>query len=102
MCLRGRRNNLPNPFASHSSTSSDSLPWSRALEDARTALQALQRELNDKIHLVIGAVTVQDSDASKRQAERATLLTLVAAVHLPLNLVSSIFGMNIREIDGDR
>ena len=82
-------------------TSGDSSPWSRALEDARTALQALQRELNDEIHLVIGAVTVQDSDASKRQAERATLLTVVAAVYLPLTLVTSIFGMNIREIDGD-
>jgi hypothetical protein len=78
-----------------------STDWSRALRDANNALQALQRELNDEIHLVIGAVTVQDSDASKRQAERATLLTLVAAVYLPLTLVTSIFGMNIREVDGD-
>lgn len=76
-------------------------PWSSALRDANAALQALQRELNDEIHLVIGAVTVQDSDTSKRQAERATLLTLVAAVYLPLTLVTSIFGMNIREIDGN-
>jgi hypothetical protein len=91
----------PNRFAQQSSTSRDNLPWSRALRDANSALQVLQRELNDEIHLVIGAVTVQDSDASKRQAERATLLTLVAAVYLPLTLVTSIFGMNIREIDGD-
>lgn len=82
-------------------TSGDSSPWSLALEDAGTVLQALQRELNDEIHLVIGAVTVQDSGTSKRQAERATLLTLVAAVYLPLTLVTNIFGMNIREIDGD-
>jgi len=78
-----------------------SLPWSDALQSANAGLHALQRELNDEIHLVIGAVTVQDSDTSKRQAERATLLTLVAAVYLPLTLVTSIFGMNIREIDGD-
>jgi len=82
-------------------TSVASSPWSDALHDANTSLHALQRELNDEIHLVIGAVTVQDSDASKRQAERATLLTVVAAVYLPLTLVTSIFGMNIREIDGD-
>lgn len=82
-------------------TSGDSSPWSHALEDAKIALQALQRALNDEIHLVIGAVTVQDSDTSKRQGERATLLTLVAAVYLPLTLVTSIFGMNIREIDGN-
>ena len=82
-------------------SSEDSSPWSDALRSASTSLHALQRELNDEIHLVIGAVTVQDSDASKRQAERATLLTVVAAVYLPLTLVTSIFGMNIREIDGD-
>ncbi|KAM0706191.1 hypothetical protein Q7P35_006740 [Cladosporium inversicolor] len=89
------------PIDSTKPTAGDSPPWSRVLKDANTALQALQRELNDEIHLVIGAVTVQDSDASKRQAERATLLTLVAAVYLPLTLVTSIFGMDIREIDGD-
>ena len=35
----------------------------------------------------------------KRQSRRATLLTLLAAFYLPLALVTSIFGMNIREFD---
>ena len=62
-------------------------------------LGKLDKELNDEIHLIIGAVTVQDSDANKTQTERATLLTLLAAVYLPLTLVTGIFGMNIREVD---
>ena len=89
------------PIDPSKSTSGNNSPWSVTLQKANADLLSLQRELNDEIHLVIGAVTVQDSDASKRQAERATLLTLVAAVYLPLTLVTSIFGMNIREIDGD-
>jgi Mg2+ and Co2+ transporter CorA len=35
----------------------------------------------------------------KKQAQRATLLTVLAVIYLPLTLVTSIFGMNIKEID---
>lgn len=69
-------------------------------------LNKLDKEPNDEIHLIIGAVTVQDSAFMKeqtvrmeQQAERATLLTFLAAIYLPLTLVTGIFGMNIREID---
>jgi hypothetical protein len=75
------------------SASSKILTW--IAED----LKKLDNELNDEIHLIIGAVTVQDSDANKTQTERATLLTLLAAVYLPLTLVTGIFGMNIRDIN---
>jgi len=34
----------------------------------------------------------------KNQAQRATLLTILAAIYLPLTLVTGIFGMNIFEI----
>jgi Mg2+ and Co2+ transporter CorA len=36
----------------------------------------------------------------KTQARRATLLTILAAIYLPLTLVTGIFGMNIKEING--
>ena len=35
----------------------------------------------------------------KQQAQRATLLTILAAIYLPLTLVTGIFGMNILEIN---
>ncbi|KAI5365906.1 Putative Mg2+ transporter protein, CorA-like/Zinc transport protein ZntB [Septoria linicola] len=58
--------------------------------------------LNDSFQILIGAMAVLDSDANKKQAERATLLTLLAAIYLPLSLATGIFGMNIREINGGR
>jgi hypothetical protein len=72
---------------------------STTLKNMVEDLNTLDKELNDEIHLIIGAVTVQDSDANKQQSERATLLTLLAAVYLPLTLVTGIFGMNIKDID---
>ena len=36
----------------------------------------------------------------KKEAARATLLTALAAIYLPLSLVTGIFGMNIKEING--
>lgn len=63
-------------------------------------IDKINKELNDDIQLIIGAVTIQDSEAMKQQAQRATLLTLLAAIYLPLTLVAGIFGMNIREING--
>jgi Mg2+ and Co2+ transporter CorA len=35
----------------------------------------------------------------KQQAQRATLLTILAVIYLPLTLVTAIFGMNIKEIN---
>jgi Mg2+ and Co2+ transporter CorA len=71
----------------------------KTLTEVFEDLDKLDKELNDEIHLIIGAVTVQDSDVNKQQTERATLLTLLAAVYLPLTLVTGIFGMNIKDIN---
>lgn len=60
--------------------------------------EKMEDDLNDDIQLAIGAATIQDSDAMKQQAEKGTLLTTLAALYLPLTLVTGIFGMNIREI----
>jgi len=60
----------------------------------------LSETLGKEIQLVIGSVQVRDSDNMKRQADRTLLLTLLAAVYLPLSLVTGIFGMNIKEING--
>lgn len=68
-------------------------------EPLLTQIDDINRELNEDIQLIIGAVTIQDSEAMKLQAERATLLTLLAAIYLPLTVVTGIFGMNIKEIN---
>ncbi|GAB7336424.1 hypothetical protein MBLNU13_g09723t2 [Cladosporium sp. NU13] len=63
---------------------------------------ALSAKASNEIQLVIGSVTIQESDTMKRQSRRATLLTLLAAFYLPLTLVTGIFGMNIKDFDGER
>jgi Mg2+ and Co2+ transporter CorA len=35
----------------------------------------------------------------KTQARRATLLTILAVIYLPLTLVTGVFGMNLKEIN---
>lgn len=68
-------------------------------KEPQEEVNKLEQELKDEIHLIIGAVTVQDAAATKEQAERATQLTVLAAVYLPLTLVTGIFGMNVWEIN---
>lgn len=62
-------------------------------------VDGLFASLNDSFQTLIGAMSVLDSAANKKQAERATMLTLMAAIYLPLTLATGIFGMNIREIE---
>lgn len=62
-------------------------------------LDQMKKDLNEEIQLIIGAVTVQDADLARQQSDRATLLTLLAAIYLPLTLVTGIFGMNIRDLE---
>lgn len=69
------------------------------LNSLETRLDTVNKTLNDEIQLLIGSVTVRDAETSMKQAERATILTLLAAVYLPLQLVTGIFGMNIAEIN---
>lgn len=45
------------------------------------------------------AIMKEDSAVMRKQARRATLLTILAAIYLPLTLVTGVFGMNISEIN---
>lgn len=49
----------------------------------------------------LAELTVRDSAISIKNGERSTLLTLLAAVYLPLTLATGIFGMNIKDINSD-
>ena len=89
--------------------------------DAR--LRAMIAALNDDIQVVIGSVQIQDAKAMKRQADLTMQLTettmrqtevsirqtrwtvalaILAAFYLPMTLVTGIYGMNIKEISGDK
>jgi hypothetical protein len=96
---------------------------SDTFSDLDARLRAIGAALNDDIQIVIGSVQVQDAKAMKRQADLTMQLTettmrqtevsvrqtrwtvalaILAAFYLPMTLVTGIYGMNIKEISGDK
>jgi Mg2+ and Co2+ transporter CorA len=94
---------------------------SETFTDLDARLRAIITALNDDIQIVIGSVQIQDAKAMKRQADLTMQLTettirqtevsvrqtrwtvalaVLAALYLPMTLVTGIYGMNIREITG--
>lgn len=59
---------------------------------------AMTRIINQEIQVVIGSVQVEDAKTMKRQTEWTVMLAVLAAVYLPMTLVTGIFGMNIVEL----
>jgi hypothetical protein len=76
------------------------LPDSLEMMERRVA--ALTAAVNQEIQVVIGSVQVEDARTMKRQTEWMVVLALLAAIYLPMTLVTGIFGMNISEINDDR
>ncbi|WPA97333.1 uncharacterized protein RHO25_001942 [Cercospora beticola] len=85
---------------------------SRTLEEEHNWLERqaahVMSSLNENLQLIIAAISLkqsrialEDSRTSRRNGELATLLTLLAAIYLPMTLATGIFGMNIQEINGE-
>lgn len=66
-----------------------------SLRDSETMLT------DSKIMREDSQVMREDSQIMKQQAARTTLLTTLAVIYLPLQLITGIFGMNIKEITED-
>jgi hypothetical protein len=71
-------------------------------------LEVMTKTVNEEIQLFIASISIRDSEVMmadsrimKQQAARTTLLTTLAIIYLPLQLITGIFGMNIKEITGD-
>lgn len=56
--------------------------------------------IDETIQLVLGTISIREAHTSRINSERATVLTFLACTYLPLTLVTGIFGMNIKEING--
>lgn len=75
------------------------------LEELEDKLDAIKEDLNEEITVAVGTVQVRDAQIMKeqtqvtaRQTTWTVALTVLAAVYLPMTLVTGIFGMNITEI----
>jgi len=67
----------------------------------RTLSEALELEelLKETFQLFMSSLSVQDSRASIEQSRRASRLTTLAFIYVPLSFVTGVFGMNIQEIN---
>jgi hypothetical protein len=109
--------------ASSPSKTADLSKLPETFNELDVRLRALIAALNDEIQIVIGSVQIEDAKAMKRQADLTMQLTestvcqtersvrqtrwtvalaILAALYLPMTLVTGIYGMNIKEISGDK
>jgi Mg2+ and Co2+ transporter CorA len=72
-----------------------------SFEKMEEKIGAITHAINQEIQVVIGSVQVEDAKTMKRQTEWMVVLALLAAIYLPMTLVTGIFGMNISEINAD-
>ncbi|KAF2769709.1 hypothetical protein EJ03DRAFT_87218 [Teratosphaeria nubilosa] len=56
--------------------------------------------LIETFQLLISSLSIRDSAISIQQPRRATLVTWLAFICVPLSFVTGIFGMNVKEING--
>ncbi|OAG02648.1 uncharacterized protein CC84DRAFT_908274 [Paraphaeosphaeria sporulosa] len=72
----------------------------RVLSRLEQQAEELSSQLCETFQTLTTAIAIEDSEFNKKQAQRSTQLTLLAAIYLPLTLATGIFGMNIQEING--
>ena len=62
--------------------------------------ETTEKFLMDTYQLLMSSISVLDSQTSIDQARRAQTLTQLALIYVPFSFVTSIFGMNVKEING--
>jgi hypothetical protein len=79
----------------------DSTQTENILKDYQTLMdqiQIVQGDLRDYVNRHIGMLALKDSSKSVEQATMVNRLTELAFIFIPLNFVTSAFGMNLMEL----
>ena len=103
---------MPDPverfFGYGNSDAGQPLPPSRCRRMLAEA-EDLSRFLMDTFTLLLSSTSVQEAKMSRdetinssKQALRATQLTLLASIYVPLSFVTGVFGMNLKEVNGSQ
>lgn len=71
--------------------------WKNALDDGRRVVQMVQANMQSEMSFL----SIQASQRSIEEAVSVKRLTQLAFVFIPLSFVTSLFGMNVKEISGD-
>lgn len=59
----------------------------------------LEKFLMETFQLLLSSTSIQDAKLSNQQSSRATQLTILASIYVPLSFVTGIFGMNLKELN---
>lgn len=60
----------------------------------------LEQHVRDDIQLNVGNLSLQESRKSLQQADNVGRISVLAFIFLPISLVTSFFGMNIKQLTG--
>jgi Mg2+ and Co2+ transporter CorA len=71
------------------------------LEELVGRIKSMTKTVNEEIQIVIGSVQVEDARVMRRQTEWTVVLAVLAAIYLPMTLVTGIFGMNITDFSAE-
>jgi hypothetical protein len=71
------------------------------LEELLERIKTMTQTVNEEIQMVIGSVQVEDARVMRRQTEWTVVFAVLAAIYLPMTLVTGIFGMNITEFGAE-
>jgi Mg2+ and Co2+ transporter CorA len=96
---RSEKRGRPVAVEHHRKSEIDVRDLPELLEELLGRIHAMTHAVNEEIQMVIGAVQVEDARVMRRQTEWTVVLAVLAAIYLPMSLVTGIFGMNITEID---
>lgn len=69
-------------------------------EATKQSADQLHVFFTENIQLLLGIISIQDAQHSIQQTHQSTILTALATVYLPLSLATSVFGMNLQEMNG--
>ncbi|KAI0008210.1 hypothetical protein F4779DRAFT_588304 [Xylariaceae sp. FL0662B] len=72
----------------------------RSFDEVLAEADTAERFLMDTFQLLISSISVLDSETGIQQARSGQKLAQLASIYIPFSLVTGIFGMNIREING--
>ncbi|MCJ1388427.1 hypothetical protein MMC18_001274 [Xylographa bjoerkii] len=68
-------------------------------EEALIAAQALKTHVRDRLQIDVGKWSLEESRRSIAEGKRLKLLTMLAFIFIPISLATSVFGMNVQEIN---
>lgn len=72
-----------------------------SMRDMEGEIGAMSRAVNEEIQMAIGAVQVEDAKVMRRQTKWTVVLNVLAAIYLPMTLVTGVFKINLVEISSE-